>query len=48
MEILPNPWTEPGDYDRFTIAGVVFTGKVDLDAGTLLKKKADALSLRFR
>lgn len=48
MEILPNPWTEPGDYDRFTIAGVVFTGKVDLDAGSLLKKKADHRRARGR
>ena len=32
MEILPTPGTA-GDYDRFAIAGVVFTGKVDLDAG---------------
>lgn len=48
MEILPNPWTEPGDFDRFAIAGVVFTGKVDLDAGSLLKKKADHRRSRGR
>lgn len=48
MEILPNPWTEPGDYDRLAIAGVVFTGKVDLDAGTLLKKKSDHRRARGR
>lgn len=48
MELLPNPWTEPAAFDRFAIAGVIFTGKVDLDAGTLLKKKSDHRRARGR
>lgn len=48
MEILPNPWTEPEQYDRFGIAGVTFVGVVDLDAGALLKKKSDHRRARGR
>lgn len=48
MEILPNPWTEPEQYDRFGIAGVTFVGVVDLDAGSLLKKKSDHRRARGR
>lgn len=48
MEILPNPWTEPAQYDRFGIAGVTFVGVVDLDASNLLKKKSDHRRARGR
>lgn len=47
-DILPNPWTEPEQYDRFGIAGVTFVGAVDLDAGALLKKKSDHRRARGR
>jgi hypothetical protein len=47
-DILPNPWTESAQYDRFGIAGVTFVGGVDLDAGALLKKKSDHRRARGR
>ena len=47
-ELLPNPWTEPESYDRLTIAGVEFAGKVDLNADELLKKKSDHRRARGR
>lgn len=48
MELLPNPWSEPEQFDRFGIAGVTFVGAVDLDAGALLKKKSDHRRARGR
>jgi hypothetical protein len=48
MDLLPNPWTEAAQYDRFTLAGVTFAGGVDLDAGALLKKKSDHRRARGR
>lgn len=47
-EILPNPWSEPEQFDRFGLAGVTFVGVVDLDAGSLLKKKSDHRRARGR
>lgn len=47
-DILPNPWTEAAQYDRFGLAGVTFVGGVDLDAGSLLKKKSDHRRARGR
>lgn len=48
MDILPNPWSESSQYDRFGLAGVTFVGVVDLDAGALLKKKSDHRRARGR
>ena len=48
MELLPNPWSEPEQFDRFGLAGVTFVGVVDLDAGALLKKKSDHRRARGR
>ncbi len=48
MEILPNPWTEASAYDRFTLAGVEFVGKIELNADELLKKKSDHRRARGR
>ena len=47
MELLPNPWTEGAAWDRLTLAGVTFTGKVEI-TGDLLKKKSDHRRARGR